>query len=67
MQVQPYDCSGVDKMKCFECGNKCLTVYITENRMIINPSNNDKIIAVRKDCTNCEWHSYPVKLPEKIR
>ena len=53
-------------MNCFECGSKCLTVYITENRMIINPSSNDKIIAVRKDCTNCEWHSYPTKLPEKI-
>lgn len=50
-------------MRCFECGEKCLTVYLTDRRIIINPHPSDKIIAVRKDCMNCEWHSYPTKVP----
>jgi hypothetical protein len=53
-------------MRCFVCGAKCLTVYITQSRMIISPNADDKIIAVRKDCTECEWHSYPTKVPEPL-
>jgi len=54
-------------MKCFECGSKCLTVYLNANgRLIVSPSHNEKIIAVRKDCMNCNWHSYPTKIPESI-
>ena len=55
-------------MKCFECGSKCLTVYLTgNNRLVVSPHLNDKIIAVRKDCMNCDWHSYPTKIPGPIR
>jgi hypothetical protein len=54
-------------MKCFECGSKCLTVYLIEsNRLVVSPNTLDKIIAVRKDCMNCTWHSYPTKVPESI-
>ena len=55
-------------MKCFECGSKCLTVYLNAGgRLIVSPSLNEQIIAVRKDCMNCDWHSYPTKIPETIR
>ena len=54
-------------MKCYECGSKCLTVYLNaRGRLIISPVHNEQIIAVRKDCMNCEWHSYPIKVPESI-
>ena len=57
-------------MNCFKCGSKCLTTYCVDttnnNNWIISPNALDKITAVRKDCMNCEWHSYPTKVPEKI-
>jgi len=54
-------------MKCFECGSKCLTVYLNTNgRLIISPHPDEKVTAVRKDCMNCEWVSYPTKVPESI-
>ena len=55
-------------MKCFECGAKCLTVYLNTNgRLIISPHPDEKVTAVRKDCMNCEWVSYPTKVPSPIR
>lgn len=51
-------------MICFECGSSCVTVYLTKNqRWVVTPSANDKIIAVRKDCLTCDWHSYPTIIP----
>lgn len=51
-------------MKCFECNSPCITVYLIEsNRWVLTPNTKDKIIAVRKDCTNCEWNSYPTQIP----
>ena len=46
-------------MKCFRCGAKCITEYIKGNL-------SDKVIAVQKNCTVCDWKSYPVKIPEPI-
>ena len=46
-------------MKCFECGSKCVTDYIT-------PYDSNKIIAVTKVCPVCNWRSYPTKIPESI-
>jgi hypothetical protein len=51
-------------MKCFECNSSCITVYlVARDQWVIAPENNDKIIAVRKDCTACDWHSYPTQIP----
>ncbi len=50
-------------MKCFECGEKCITDYIIEEQLY---SCEPKIIAVRKVCTVCDWKSYPTKIPESI-
>lgn len=49
-------------MKCFECGALCQTKYIYEAHRL----GGAKIVAVCKVCPNCEWESYPTKLPEKI-
>jgi len=46
-------------MKCFECGSKCLTVYNWN-------ATFSHIESVQKDCMNCEWQSYPTKVPEAI-
>ena len=49
-------------MKCFKCGALCVTDYIYEGQY------GSKIVAVQKVCPmdNCDWKSYPTKLPEKI-
>jgi len=55
-------------MKCFECGQKCITVYYNNNSMIdFRFTPNAKITAVNKVCTNCNWSSHKVKIPEPIR
>ena len=46
-------------MKCFVCGSKCVTKY--------HKNRYDKIIAVSKACSECDWHSYPTKLPKPIK
>ena len=46
-------------MKCFECGSKCLTVYNYNLCQV-------KVMSVQKECMNCDWISYPTKIPEKI-
>ena len=51
-------------MKCFECGSKCITKYIFGNK---DKNGYQSIVAVRKDCIDCDWHSYPTKIPETIR
>jgi hypothetical protein len=62
------DDKGVDSMKCYKCGSKCITVYLNANgRLIVSPSTNERIVAVRKDCIDCEWHSYPTKVPDKLQ
>ena len=55
---------GVGRMKCFECGSKCITKYIFGNK---DKNGYESIVAVRKDCIDCDWHSYPTKIPETIR
>ena len=50
---------GVGRMKCFECGSKCITKYIRQG--------DGRIDAVSKECTVCDWESYPTKIPETIR
>lgn len=45
-------------MKCFVCGSKCITRYWK--------NQEGKIVEITKDCTVCDWYSYPVKVPEKI-
>jgi len=45
-------------MKCFECGAKCITKYIRQG--------DGRIDAVSKECTVCDWESYPVKIPESL-
>lgn len=50
---------GGTRMKCFRCGARCITEYIKGNL-------SDKVIAVQKNCTVCDWKSYPVKIPEPI-
>jgi len=47
-------------MKCFACGANCVTEYIYHHRIF------SKIVAVQKNCTECEWHSHPTKIPESI-
>ena len=47
-------------MKCFKCGNNCITDYIYDGQYGSN------IVAVRKVCTICDWKSFPTRLPEKI-
>jgi hypothetical protein len=55
-------------MKCYECGSKCITVYLNANgKSIVSPSTNERIVAVRKDCIDCKWHSYPTKVPDKLQ
>lgn len=51
-------------MKCFECGAKCITKYIFGNK---DKDGYESIVAVRKDCPVCDWHSYPTKIPEAIK
>jgi hypothetical protein len=52
-------------MKCFDCGSSCVTVYQVEPDKVwlVVPHPNDKILAVRKECLNCEWYSYPTIIP----
>lgn len=50
-------------MKCFVCGAKCTTKYHFGNK---DSDGYEKIIAVSKACNECDWHSYPTKLPESI-
>ncbi len=47
-------------MKCFKCGSKCITDYIKQDY------DSDKIIAIQKACTVCDWRSHPVVIPESI-
>jgi len=47
-------------MKCFECGSRCITDYIKQDY------DTDKIIAVQKCCTVCDWKSYPIKIPPTL-
>jgi len=52
-------------MKCFKCGALCVTRYH------YGPSHgelNSKVKAVSKVCPmdDCDWESYPTKVPEKI-
>ena len=49
-------------MKCFICGDICLTVYITEYPL--DPAT--KVVAVQKVCKweACGWKSYPTKIPD---
>jgi hypothetical protein len=58
-------------MICWECEKNCITVYlIRSGRWVVTPNEIDgvteKILAVRKDCLNCEWTSHPTKIPEAI-
>jgi hypothetical protein len=43
-------------MKCFECDSKCLTKYIFGEK---DKNGFESVVAVRKDCINCEWTSHP--------
>jgi len=51
-------------MKCFECDSKCLTKYIFGEK---DKNGYESVVAVRKDCINCEWTSHPTKIPEMIK
>ena len=52
---------------CFKCGQRCITVYqINSGRWVITPNDRDKIHAIMKDCTNCEWTSHPQVIPEAL-
>jgi len=58
-------------MICWECEKNCITVYLIQSgRWVVNPNEKDgvmeKILAVRKDCLNCDWTSHPTKIPEAI-
>ena len=60
-------------MKCYKCGFRCITKYITmtkidPNRICIsNPLGEwKKIVAVSKHCNMCGWASHPMKIPEPI-
>ena len=55
--------NGCDRMKCFECDSKCLTKYIFGEK---DKNGFESVVAVRKDCINCEWTSHPTKIPEAI-
>ena len=48
-------------MKCFKCGALCITNYMRRYE-----DNTSQIIAVRKECTICDWKSYPTKVPESL-
>jgi len=48
-------------MKCFKCGSRCVTDYIYEG------TYGDRVTAVRKVCTVCDWKSYPTKIPGSIK
>lgn len=52
-------------MKCFICGDLCVTKYIYEDQEY---PRTPKIIAVQKVCRYeaCGWKSYPTKIPESI-
>ena len=52
-------------MKCFECGGKCITAYLNADLQPIY-FQDEVIKAVRKNCIDCDWHSYPTKIPEPI-
>ena len=55
---------GLCFMKCFECGSRCITVYLDADNMPLE-SRDVKIAAVAKLC-ECGWMSHPTKIPEKI-
>ena len=49
-------------MKCFKCGSKCLTNYHER----LDNNGVAKIVAVSKNCMNCDWSSYPTQIPSKL-
>lgn len=51
-------------MKCFECGERCITAYWNGNVLAID--SRTMVTHVSKLCGNCGWESYKTKLPEKI-
>ena len=53
-------------MKCFECGSKCETRYITGTDFYASIQSLG-IVAVSKVCKNCGWESHPTKIPESIQ
>jgi len=55
-------------MKCFECGNKCITLYWHNDRSLGSADfkAGTPITHVNSACTSCNWQSYKTKLPEKI-
>jgi C4-type Zn-finger protein len=50
-------------MKCFECGQKCVTKYHFGAK---DANGFEKVVAVNKICNSCGWESYKTILPEKI-
>jgi len=44
-------------MNCFKCGSKTETEYIYAWGTL-------KIVAVQKQCVNCDWHSFPTQIPK---
>lgn len=52
-------------MRCFKCGAKCITQYIHEY-IKHEPVPISKVVAVQKNCTVCDWHSYPTKVPDPL-
>ena len=58
-------------MICWECSMNCITeyriyVFCSLDRWVVTPNSEDKILAVRKACLNCEWTSHPTKIPESL-
>jgi hypothetical protein len=50
-----------------DCALPIITVYqINSGRWVITPNDRDKIHAIMKDCTNCEWTSHPQVVPEAL-
>ena len=59
--------NGCDGMICWACESNCLTVYLIKSgRWVVSPNDRDKILAIRKDCLNCDWTSHPTIIPEAI-
>ena len=55
-------------MKCFACGEKCLTMY-WNNDMPMSQRHFDAsllVTHVNMVCPTCNWHSYKTPLPTKI-
>jgi hypothetical protein len=52
-------------MKCFICGELCVTKYIFGEK---DKDGFESIVAVQKMCRYeaCGWKSYPMKIPEPI-